>query len=83
LGVDALPSGRDRYRPEAGQGDDLLRALLLACWWGEVASPGRIAHLPDPLFHCWSKEALRIQEEEGRRIKPYLPLRDKFMIEGV
>ena len=83
LRVDALPSGRDRYTPEAGQGDDLLRALLLACWWGETASPGRIAHLPDPLFHCWSKEALKIQEEEGQRIKPYLPLKDKFMIEGV
>jgi hypothetical protein len=83
LKVEAAPSGRDRYAPEAGLGDDLLRALLLNCWWGEVASPGRIGQLPDPHFHAWSPEALRIQEEEGRRIKPYLPDKDKFMIEGV
>lgn len=83
LKVDATPAGHDRYTPEAGHGDDLLRALLLACWWGEVASPGRIGKLPDPNFHAWSPEALRIQEEEGRRIKPYLPPKGKFMIEGV
>jgi hypothetical protein len=58
-------AGRDRYDPTAG--DDLVVALALACWWGELVSPGRVELIPGE-FSAFSKEALDY-EREKRRVK--------------
>ena len=69
--------------PAAGAARDLMTAVALACWWGQEISPPRVEDVPDPNFHAWSPEALRLEEERGRRIRPYLPPEDWPMIEGV
>ncbi|MCX6026880.1 MAG: hypothetical protein NTY23_11585, partial [Chloroflexi bacterium] len=57
--------GRDRY--ELGGEDDLVTALALACWWGQLVSPARVEADPDD-FSAWGPEALKY-EYDKRRIK--------------
>lgn len=57
--------GRDRYEPS--EGEDLVLALALACWWGEFVSPAQVEVVPGD-FSAFSQEALEY-ERRKRRIK--------------
>lgn len=59
-------AGRDRYNPTAGE--DLVVAVALACWWGELMSPAQVELIPGD-FSAFSKEALDY-ERNKRRVKP-------------
>ena len=61
------PGTSDRARFEPAGGDDLVLAVALACWWGELVAPARVDILAGP-FGAWSAEALEY-ERQKRRVK--------------
>ena len=63
--VVAGAGGRNRYDPSAG--DDLVLALALAAWWGELMSPAQVEMVVGD-FSAFSQEALEY-ERQKRRVK--------------
>jgi hypothetical protein len=70
-------AGRDKYDPTGG--DDLVLALALACWFGELVSPARVEVVDGPLTY---REALEY-EMSKRKIKSTLARPAGPMPEGV
>ena len=76
--VTAGAGGRDRYEAAAGE-DEMVLAVALACWWGELVSPGRVEVESGP-FSAFSQEALEYERRKRRiksvRAKPSGPMAD-------
>jgi len=65
--VDITERGRDTYAAAAGAHDDLVVALALAAWFGEMVAPARVELEDDTPFDAWSPEALKSEYERGHR----------------
>ena len=60
--VERGPRGRDTYDPE--EGAELVMAVALAAWWGELVSPGRVELVADAISY---QEALASEIRKRRR----------------
>ncbi|MBI2401437.1 MAG: hypothetical protein HYV20_01590 [Gemmatimonadetes bacterium] len=67
--VQITERGRDTYAAAAGTHDDLVVALALVCWFGEMVVPARIEADDDKPFDTFSPEALQAEWERGHRVK--------------
>ncbi|MBI2401947.1 MAG: hypothetical protein HYV20_04245 [Gemmatimonadetes bacterium] len=68
--VQITATGRDTYGagPE-GVHDDLVLAVALACWFGEMVVPAVIREEDEQPFDAWSREALEQEAREQHQIK--------------
>lgn len=80
--VEITERGRDTYAAAAGAHDDLVVALALACWGGEMLTPVRIDTEDDEPFSAWSREGLQY-EIEKRRSKRHRPPQRRSIEFGV
>lgn len=67
--VQITERGRDTYAAAVGAHDDLVVALALACWFGEMVVPARIEAVDDTPFDAFSHEALQAEWERSHRVK--------------
>lgn len=70
--VEVTERGRDTYAAAAGAHDDLVVALALACWFGEMVAPARIEAEDDEPFDAFSREALLAEMDRKLRSKRHL-----------
>ena len=65
--------GRDTYAAAVGAHDDLVVALALACWFGELVTPARIIEEDDRPLSAWDPEVLAYEAHVSRLVKPSKP----------
>lgn len=74
--VEISAAGRDTYGAAAEAHDDLVLAVALACWWGEMAAPAHVQVEDTAPFDAWSREALQAEHERSHRVKRHIPRRE-------
>jgi hypothetical protein len=72
--VQISAAGRDTYGagPE-GTHDDLVLAVALACWWGELVGTAKIEEEDDAPFDACSPEGLQAEIDQQRRRRRHRP----------
>ncbi|MGH8542119.1 MAG: hypothetical protein ACREX3_00395 [Gammaproteobacteria bacterium] len=68
--VEITERGRDTYAAAAGAHDDLVLAVALACWFGELVSPAQIDAPEEDREWTWA-EMMRLKYEETHRSRPH------------
>ncbi|HEX9633830.1 MAG TPA: hypothetical protein VGA02_15315 [Gemmatimonadales bacterium] len=72
--VQITATGRDTYGAgPQGVHDDLVLAVALACWWGDLVASPQVEVVDDAPFDAWSPEALQAEWERGHRVKRSKP----------